>query len=49
MGLVAVALGSRAQTQQLWHTGLVAPWYVGCFQIGDRTRVSCIGRGILYH
>ena len=24
-------LGSRAQAQQLWHTGLVAPWHVGIF------------------
>ena len=29
--------------------GLVAPWHVGSFQIRDRTRVSCVGRQILYH
>ena len=32
-------VGSRAQSQQLWRTGLVAPWHVG----------SCIGRRILNH
>ena len=39
-------LGSRAQVQQLWHTGLVAPWHVGSSQTRDQT---CIGRWILYH
>ena len=28
-------LASRAQAQQLWRTGLVAPWYVGSSQIRD--------------
>ena len=32
--------GSGAQSQQLWHTGLVASWHVGSF---------CTGRQILYH
>ena len=41
--------GSRVQAQQLWRTGLVAPWQVGSSWIRDRTRVSCIGRQILYH
>ena len=41
--------GSRAQAQQLWHTGLAAPQYVGSSWIKDRTRVSCVGRWILYH
>ena len=41
--------GSRAQAQQLWLMGLIALWHVGSSQIRDRTRVSCIGRGILYH
>ena len=39
--------GSRAQAQQLWHTGLVALWHVGSSQIRARTRVPCIGRRIL--
>ena len=41
--------GSRAQTQQLWCTGLVAPRYVGSSRTRDRTRVACIGRWILNH
>jgi len=43
--------GSRAQ-DQLWHTGLVAPWHMEFSQIRDQTHVSCvscIGRQILYH
>ena len=42
-------LGSRAQAQRLWHTGLVAPRYVESFWARDRTCVSCIGRWILHH
>ena len=38
-----------AQAQQLWLTGLVAPWHVGSSQTGARTRVPCIGRQILNH
>ena len=34
--------------QELWHTGLGAPWYVGSSWIRDQTHVSCIGRWILY-
>ena len=41
--------GCRAQAQQLWHTGLVAPQHVGSSRIRGQTRVSCNGRGILYH
>ena len=41
--------GSRAQAQQLSCTDLVALQRVGSSQIRDRTRVSCIGRWILYH
>ena len=41
--------GSRAQAQQLWHTGLVAPWHVGSSWNRDRTHVPCIGRWILNH
>ena len=39
--------GSRAQAQQLWHTGLVAPWHVGSSRTRDRTCVRCIGRWTL--
>ena len=42
-------LGSRAQAQWLWHTGLVAPWHVEYSWIGDRTCISCIGRWIPHH
>ena len=30
------------------HTGLVAPVHVGFFPVRDGTRVSCIGRQILF-
>ena len=40
---------SRAQAQQLWHTGLVAPWHVGSSWTRDRNHVRCIGRQILNH
>ena len=39
--------GSRAQVQQMWHMGLVAPRHVGSSQTRARTRVPCIGRRIL--
>ena len=42
-------LGSRAQAEQLRHSGLVAPWHVEPSWIRDGTRVSYIGRWILYH
>ena len=38
-----------AQAQQLWLTGLVAPWHVGYSQTRARTRVPCIGRQTLNH
>ena len=41
--------GSRARVHKLGHTGLVAPGRVGSSWIRDQTRVSCIGRWILYH
>ena len=41
---VVAAMGSRAQAQKLWCTGLVGPWHVGSSQIRDRTCVSCIGK-----
>ena len=37
------------QAQQLWLTGLVAPWHVGSSQTRARTRIPCIGRQILNH
>ena len=40
---------SRAQAQWLLLMGLVALQLVGFFPDQDRTRVSCIGRQILYH
>ena len=33
---------SRAQAQQSWFRGSVAPWHVGSSWIRDRTQVSCI-------
>ena len=42
-------LSSRAQVQQLWCTGLVAPWRVASFQSRNQTHVSCTGRHFLYH
>ena len=42
-------MGSRAQAQQLWCTGLVAPWPVGSSWSRAQTRVPCIGRQILNH
>ena len=43
------SLGSRAQVQWLWLTGLVALQRVGSSQTGDGTHVPCIGRQILHH
>ena len=40
--------GSTAQAQELWPTDSAAPQHVGSSWIRDRTRVSCIGRWILY-
>ena len=42
-------LGSRAQTQWLWCTGLVALGHMRSSWTDDRTHVSYIGRKILYH
>ena len=39
----------RAQAQQLWHMGLVAPRHVESSQTSDWTHVSCIGRQALIH
>ena len=41
--------GSRANAQQLWCTGLVAPRHVGSSQTRARTPVPCFGRRILNH
>ena len=41
--------GSKAQAQQLWWMGWVAPWHLGSSWIKDHTWVSCIGGWILYH
>ncbi|KAJ8796084.1 hypothetical protein J1605_018232 [Eschrichtius robustus] len=43
------SMGSRAQAQQLWHMGFVAPRHVGSSWTRARTRVPCIGRQILNH
>ena len=49
LGLQSLQLpGSRAQAQQL-RPGLVLPWPVGSSQTRHQTRVSCIGRWVLYH
>ena len=40
---------SRAQAQQLWCTGLVAPWHVGSPRTRAQTRVPCIDRRIPNH
>ena len=42
-------VGSRAQSQQLWHTGSAAPQHVGPSWTRARTHVPCIGRQILNH
>ena len=36
--------GSRAQAQQLWRTGFIAPRHVGSSRTRARTRVPCIRR-----
>ena len=42
-------VSSRAQAQQLWHMGLVAPQHVESSQTRAQTLVPCIGRWILNH
>ena len=42
-------MGSRVLAQQLWRTGLAAPWHVGSSQTRAQTRVPCTGRWILNH
>lgn len=38
-----------AQAQGLRRTGLAARWHVGSSWTGDRPRVSCTRRQIIYH
>ena len=42
-------VGSRAQAQQSWCTGLVALWHVGSSRTRARTHDPCVGRRILNH
>ena len=42
-------VGSRAQAQYLWCTGLVVPWHVESPRTMARTLVPFIGRQILNH
>ena len=42
-------VGSRAQAQQLWRTGLGAPRYVGSSQTRAQSCVPCTGRQTLKH
>ena len=42
-------MGSRAQAQQFWCTGLAAPRHVGFSQTRDQTCVPHIGRWIPTH
>ena len=42
-------VGSRAQAQELWRMGLVAPRHVGSSRTRARTLVPSIGRRILNH
>ena len=48
-GSAAASPGPRAQTQESWRTGLVAPRHVGSSGIRNRICVPCMGRWILYH
>ena len=40
-------MGSRAQAQKLWCTGLVALWHVGSFWTRDQTHVPALAGGFL--
>ena len=42
-------LGSRAQAQELWPTGLVALRHVGSFQTRDQTHPPALLVGVLSH
>ena len=41
--------GPRAEAQELWYTGLFAPWHVRSSLTKDRTHVPCVGRWMLTH
>ena len=41
--------GSGTEAQRTWHTDLAALQHVESSRTRDQTRVSCIGRQILYH
>ena len=47
--LLLRSMGSGAQAQQLWCTGLVAQRHVGSSPIRDWPHVSCIGRWVPHH
>ena len=47
--LIAVASLRAAWAQQLWCTGLAAPWHTESSQTRDQTLVACIGGQILNH
>ena len=47
--LLSQSTGSRAQAQELWPTGLVAPRHVESSQTKDQTCDLCIGRRIPNH
>ena len=43
-------LSTHAEAQQLWHTGLVAPWHVESSQTKDQTHVpSLLENGMATH
>ena len=48
-GSVVAAPGLESTGSATWHIGLVAPPHEGSSRTRDRTRVSCIGRRVLYH
>ena len=47
-GLSCGSAGPRMWVQKLWHMAIVALQHVGSSWARNRTRVSCIGRRILY-
>ena len=47
--LVAEHRLQRHRLQQLWSTGLVAPWHVESSWTRDQTRAPCTGRQVLIH
>ena len=48
-GLVGTGFTCSSSAPSLWCRGLVAPRHVRSSAIRNQTRVSCIGRRILYH